>query len=288
MSAAEKLGLKNIKPIILGDAGNFIVHLTPYRIVARVAKLFDGDDSNLWREIWSYEVKVSQHLMERDIPVVACSNTAPPGPHKVGDTWMTLWEYVEPVSLPTLSVEEAINMVSNLVNAMSDFQEPLPALGAWRNVNEAAEFLRSVKNDPRILMVLSEYEPVNEQIQNQPLYPAHGDAHRGNLIPSSTGWRWIDFEDVSLMPKFWDMASFIGNTVLFHGLKHPVVQSLLPSIVEQDRSAFQFTLKARVIMAPMTNLVLALNGHGDLDFAEAQLEHAIDFLGILNDGSLWD
>ncbi len=201
---------------------------------------------------------------------------------------MTLWEYLEPVSLPRLSVEEAINMVNDLVKAMSDFQEPLPPLGAWRNVNQAADFLRSMKDDPRISKMLSEFEPVNELLQNQTLYPAHGDAHRGNLIPSSTGWRWIDFEDVSLMPKFWDMASFIGNTVLFHGLKHPVVQSVLQSIVGQDRSSFQFALKARVIMAPMTNLALALNGHGDLDFAQAQLDHANAFLAILNNDSLWD
>jgi hypothetical protein len=30
------------------------------------------------------------------------------------------------------------------------------------------------------------------------LVPVHGDAHFGNLIASSRGWLWLDFEDVSL------------------------------------------------------------------------------------------
>lgn len=58
---------------------------------------------------------------------------------------------------------------------------------------------------------------VNERVQSEVLYPAHGDAHPGNRLATGIGWRWIDFEDISLMPKFWDLASCIGNTALFHG-----------------------------------------------------------------------
>lgn len=213
----------------------------PIQLVARVAKLFDGDDSNFWREIWLYEIKVSKHLIERRIPVVPCSSLVPPGPHQVGNTWMTLWEYVEPASLPKLSVKQAIDMVNDLVKAMSDFGEHIPPLGAWRNVNQAANHLRSIKDDDRISKLLLAFEQVNERIQNVALYPAHGDAHPGNLLPSSSGWRWIDFEDVSLMPKFWDFACFIGNTALFHGLRHPTVEYVLTkSMVSTDKKSFQF------------------------------------------------
>lgn len=284
----ENLGLQNVTPIVLGDAGNLIVRLTPYPIVARVAKRFDDDDPDFWREKWAYEVKVSQHLTDRGVPVVQCSNLVPTGPHKVADTWMTLWEYLNPVSLPKLSGKQAINTITTLVKGMSDFRDPLLPLEAWRNANQAAEYLYSTKHDDSISRLLSAYELVNERIHREPLYPAHGDAHRGNLISSSTGWRWIDFEDVSLMPKFWDYASFIGNFVLFHGLRHPVVESVLQSIAAPDQPSFQFALEARVIMAPMTNLALALHGHGDLDFAKEQLHRAVDFLITLNSGSLWD
>lgn len=289
LTVAENLGLKGISPIVLGDAGNIIVHLAPYPIVARVAKLFDGDDPNFWREIWLHELKVANHLLERGVPVVPCSKLVPPGPHRVADTWMTLWEYAESVSLPTLGAEQAIDMVNDLVSAMLDFNDPLPPLGAWRNVNQAFEHLRSIDNDDRISKLLLAYEQVNERIQTEITYPAHGDAHPGNLLPTSTGWRWIDFEDVSLMPKYWDFASFISNSALFHGLVHHVVQYVLTkTIASTDKQSFQFAMQARVIMSTMTNLSLALQGHGDLEFAHAQLDRINDFLLALKDDSLWN
>lgn len=133
LTAAEKLGLTNIAPTVLNDAGNLIVHLVPYPIVARVAKRLAGHDLAYWREI-----EVAKHLMARGVPVVSYTNLVPPGPHKVGDTWMTLWEYVTPVQLEQLCGKQAIDMVNVLVKAMSDFEKPLPPLGVWRNVNQAA------------------------------------------------------------------------------------------------------------------------------------------------------
>ncbi len=280
----DSLGFSNVKPVVLGNAGNLLVYLSPFPIVARVAKLFADDDSMLWREIWDYEIKVARHLMESGIPVVSYSRVVPPGPYPVGATWMTLWEYAELVPIPALSAQQAITMVNHLAIAMSKFQEPLPPLGAWRNVAQAADYL-SHRDDGRISTLLMVYKKVNERIHREVLYPAHGDAHQGNLLATGTGWRWIDFEDVSLMPKFWDLASFIGNTVLFHGLKQPIVQAVLRKPeVSQDRPAFQFALAARVIMSTMTNLALALNGHGDGDFAQAQIERIHDFLWVVDQG----
>ena len=90
------------------------------------------------------------------------------------------------------------------------------------------------------------------------------------------------------MPKFWDLASFIANTALFHGVKHPMVQAVLRQPeVSQDRPSFQFALEARVILSTMTNVALAVNGHGDGDFAHAQLERIHDFLAVVDHGPLW-
>ena len=90
------------------------------------------------------------------------------------------------------------------------------------------------------------------------------------------------------MPKFWDLASVIGNTALFYGLEHSMVQAVLRKPeVSEDRLSFQLTLEARMIMSTMTNLALASNGHGDWDFAQAQLERIHDFLWLVDAGSLW-
>ena len=46
--------------------------------------------------------------------------------------------------------------------------------------------------------------------------------------------------------------------------------------------AFRRVLVARAVMATMTNLSLALAGHGDLDFAKAQLARFEDFLAEID------
>jgi len=43
ISAATQLGLDNVDPVILSDGGNFIVHLAPYQLVARMASLSEAD-----------------------------------------------------------------------------------------------------------------------------------------------------------------------------------------------------------------------------------------------------
>lgn len=61
----------------------------------------------------------------------------------------------------------------------------------------------------------------------------------------------------------------------------PVVEAVLGQAeVSNNRPSFQF--EARVIMAAMTNLAFALNGHGDWDFAQGQLERIHEFLWVVD------
>jgi hypothetical protein len=287
MAAAKALGLNGVTPAVINNNWNLTVRLAPYPIVARVANLSPGEDPELRRETLAREIKVVRHLSMRGVPVVPYTEIVPPGPHRVGGKWMTLWEYQPAYPLPELGGEDAVDMIGDLAAAMADFKEPVPRLGVWRNVSRSAAGLRPfMKTDSRIAGLMPVFEQVDERIRSiDTLFPAHGDAHPRNLIASAAGWRWIDFEEVSNMPKFWDLASFIGNTALFHGLKHPVVDYVLTrEMVARDKASFQFALKARVIMATMTNLETALHGNGDLDFAASQLEHIGDFLTLLDKG----
>ncbi|WEG11701.1 phosphotransferase [Pullulanibacillus sp. KACC 23026] len=283
LKATDRLGLLNTNPEILSDAGNLIVRLTPYPIVARIAKLFEDDDPYFWKNVLLQELEVVGYLEKNNVPVVSFTTQIPAGPHKIGSTWMTLWEYIAPLEIPPLKGKEVINMLNVMIKALNNYGGPLQIFGAWKNVNQAAEYLTKLDDkDKRILLLLKEFEKVDKDIRQLELFPAHGDAHPNNLIPSSNGWRWIDFEDVSLMPKFWDLASFIGNITLFKGLEHPVADYVLNlESVASDKKTFQFVLKARVIMSITTNIALALEGNGDLDFALAQLDNFANFLSII-------
>lgn len=87
------------------------------------------------------------------------------------------------------------------------------------------------QSDQRIQTLLDVFVGVDIQMRLEPslLIPGHGDAHARNLLPSTEGWIWTDFEDVSLMPAYWDLASFIGNLALFGGIQEPFFQYILSS-----------------------------------------------------------
>ncbi len=284
LSFVNTLGLCDISPVVLSDSANLIVHLAPHPVVARMAKDWPGHSASSWRDVLARELRVTAFLACRGIPVVRGHLSVPCGPHRVADAWMTLWEYAEPAAPAILKPEQAVDMVIDLTRALAEFPESLPRLGVWDNVEEAADSLRlKLHEDPRISKLLETFSVVQERMRMlDAVFPAHGDAHLGNLIHSTAGWRWSDFEDVSLMPPMWDMASLVGNTALFKGLGHPVVKHAFNRAAETgDLESFRFALTARVVMATTTNLAMALGGHGndgDLDFARAQLARIGGFL----------
>ncbi len=216
-------GMRLEEPVVLSDAGNLTLWLRPYPLVARVATLFSGDDAEFWGEVWQRELRVAAHLIWHNIPIVAPATGVSAGPHRVAGTWMTLWDYAKPLESPPVSID-GVAMVRDLTRAMEAFPEKLPRWSPWMHAEEAVQQLHPIAiEDTRVGDVVKEVEHVAQRIKDDLLFPAHGDAHPGNLLPTHHGWRWIDFEDVSLMPRFWDLASFVANTALLHGFDHPMV-----------------------------------------------------------------
>ncbi|MGZ9585766.1 hypothetical protein [Paenibacillus marinisediminis] len=98
-------------------------------------------------------------------------------------------------------------------------------------------------------------------------------------MPSPEGWIWADFEDISLMPAYWDLASFVSIRALFNGVQEPTFKYILSQINNRsDLEAFRFAIIARILMSTLGNLDFALAGNGDLEFATKQLELAEDFI----------
>lgn len=285
LAEAAELGLQDIRPVILNNGGNLTVHLHPYPVVARVATLFPGDDPASWRTVWDTEIRVAWHLASTGIAVASPCTKVSPGPHPVGGTWMTLWDYLQPAVLPTLGPKRMVTMVDELAKAIAVVPVPLRRLGAWRNVHPALHHLEVYpENDRSIGYLLTECARIDKAVRSlAELYPAHGDAHLGNLLATTTGWRWIDFEDVSLMPRHWDFASLIGNVALFRGFSDPLVQHVFNiTSSAADLESLHFAMKARLLMSTTCNLSLALRGRGDLDFARAQMDRLPECLASLD------
>lgn len=146
--------------------------------------------------------------------------------------------------------------------------------------------MRSLEERIAELMSLIRFwETVDKRLKALPrneLVPAHGDAHLGNLIASASGWLWMDFEDCSLMPPFWDLAAAVGRTFLF-GEEKPFSDRLMAMYLGEYPSKevagqFNLALAARLVLSMSLNLDLALHGHGDIDLCWRRVENGLHVL----------
>lgn len=275
---AKNVGLGDITPHVLSDAGNLILHLAPYPIVARIAVLASQLDQEQAKKLLCLELGVARHLHNKGVGVLLPTDLIDAGPHWGGGAWMTFWHYVVPTKLAPLLPAEGIQLVNGLAVGLRDFSEELPKLGVWNKACTSALRLRN-EGDKRIQDLLTLFFSLDEQMRSMELVPSHGDAHVRNLLPSPQGRLWMDFEDVSLMPPYWDLASFVGNLVLFKGFQEPTFRYLMDfTQLVTDQKAFRLALGARTLMSTLGNLDLALAGHGDLVFAQRQLACAQGFL----------
>lgn len=285
VDAVAAMGLASTAPAVLSDRGNMILHLAPYPVVARVATVLSKQDTALAYQTLERELRVVEHLNARGVPVVSHTSLIDAGPYSAGGLVMTLWDYVKPVQLEALRPHEALCLVSTLTTGMMSYPGELPVLGVWERTCQAAVRLEQ-HSDHRLQSLLMTFRDVDEKMRSQrvSLVPSHGDAHARNLIASSNGWLWTDFEDACLMPRYWDRASYVANLALFRGLQEPTLRCFVEYATDPDE--FWMALTARTLMSVLGNLDSALAGNGDLDYAQRQLDLAGGFLEQIR--VVWD
>ena len=112
-----------------------------------------------------------------------------------------------------------------------------------------------------------------KQINVEDLIPAHGDAHFRNLIYGPKGWVWIDFEDASLMPPYWDLASALFRTYLYDESREISTHLINEFLVnEQSMESFELALSARTVASMVFNMLYSLEHQYD----SAEIDLLID------------
>lgn len=248
LKVAEKVGLHAIVPVELSNGGNLILHLAPHPIVARIATVQSRENPDLAYKNLDREVRVARHLRAKGVPVLLPSELVDAGPYDIGGTWMTLWAYVPPAQLESPSPSEAVACVNSLSLGLQDFPDDLPLLGVWERTCRSANRLMK-HSDPRIRALLKVFVNADRRMRLEPasLVPSHGDAHRRNLLPSPRGWIWSDFEDLSLMPAYWDLASYVANLALFGGVQEPTFTYVWSRFNDRtEREAFGFAVGYKI------------------------------------------
>lgn len=225
-AATETLIAHGITPDrcdILQDGSTLVVRLTE-DLVARVVQDLGGP--RMTTDWFRRENALANHLTRKGAPVIPLHPGLPPGPYEHLGYGMNFWRYVTNVDTEP-EPEEIGRTLARCHELMSDFEEPLPRLAI---LTEAQSILTTRELFPRSIQLMLSARLIRavELLGTCPHQPLHGDAHPGNLMNTTDGLLWTDWEDTFSGPVEWDVASVIWNTKVLEN-DEGWVQSLLKS-----------------------------------------------------------
>ncbi len=200
-------GVKPDRCDILQNGSTLVLRLTE-SLVARVVQDLDGPRSGTaW---FARENAIAAHLTDHDAPIIPLHPDLPPGPHLHLGYPLNFWQFVTRIDVEPAASEigRTLHRCHQILRA---FPEPLPPLAILSEGLEIVTRRNLFPSDTQILL-RDHLERSIEILGRFPHQPLHGDAHPGNLLPTTRGLLWTDWEDAFSGPVEWDLASIIWNT----------------------------------------------------------------------------
>ncbi|MFM2168111.1 MAG: hypothetical protein RIS79_2482 [Verrucomicrobiota bacterium] len=224
---------------ILQNSSTLVVRLTE-TLVARVVQDRAGPRQGTgW---FARENAMAQHLTQHGAPVIPLHPDLPPGPHEHLDYPLNFWAFVTRIDAEPDPREIGLTL-KKCHEVMKTFPEPLPHLAI---IHESLAIL-----DDRPLFPAETQNMLHRHLQTSldvladyPRQPLHGDAHAGNLMNTTQGLLWTDWEDTFSGPVEWDVASIIWNA-RFLDEDHATVAAIGEAYGPVDEKALQQCLVAR-------------------------------------------
>jgi hypothetical protein len=223
-SVLKAHGIETDRTEILQDASTLVVRLTE-TVVARVVQQVDGPrHGTAWFE---RENAVAAHLSALRAPVIPLHPDLPAGPHMEDGFPINFWEYVHRTETP-LDFFTAGEGLARCHHALRSFSHPLPALAIVEESLEVTNRLETGRLlDVSTIAMLRRFLLRGLQsMAGCPQQPLHGDAHTGNLMQTTRGLVWTDWEDTFAGPVEWDVASALWNARFLDGDSHAVERFL--------------------------------------------------------------
>ena len=209
VAVATEQGLRVSDAIPVGTGSNVIVHLRPSPIVARVMSgtVVLHPDPEAWLK---RELDVGAFLGERMTAIVAPTKEIDPGPFVHGNLWLSFWEHVE-VRTAAHEAVEAGRALRELHDALADYRGPLPARSDL--LGEIDWLLHALSGEADASELVAERNRLADVVleHTTDVQPIHGDASFSNLLATSNGPRWNDFEDVCIGAIEWDVAGVLSD-----------------------------------------------------------------------------
>ncbi len=199
-------GITPDRCVVLQDASTLVLRLTE-TLVARVVQ--DTGGPRQGTEWFARENAIAAHLTQHAAPVVPLHPDLPPGPHQHLGYPLNFWQFVTRVDAEP-DAREIGRTLQQCHQVMRTFPEPLPKLAI---LTESLAILQDRRLFPEATQqMLRDHLTSSVEVLGQfPHQPLHGDAHLGNLMNTTAGLLWTDWEDTFAGPVEWDVASIIWN-----------------------------------------------------------------------------
>ncbi len=210
--------------VILQDGHTLVLRLTE-SLVARVVTDVTGPrQGNAW---FARENAIARHLTLQGAPVIRLHPALPPGPHEHLGYTMNFWEYATAIEAAP-DPSEIGRTLYRCHEILRAFPEPLPTLAILTESVTLLETLAQQELFPASTLALlrAHLQAALDVLSTGPRQPLHGDAHLGNLMNTTDGLLWTDWEDTFAGPVEWDLASVIWNAQLLEE-DHETVQQIL-------------------------------------------------------------
>jgi hypothetical protein len=282
LAAIETVKVHGITPDrrdVLQNANTLVLRLTE-TLVARVVQDTDGPrQGTAW---FARENAIAQHLTECGAPIIPLHPDLPPGPHEYSGYPLNFWVYVQSIDEEPTAAQIGKTMYQCHA-ALQSCTEPLPKLAIITESLDLLDTLRQRGHFPEeTLEMLRQHLTASIQILSQfPHQALHGDAHMGNLMNTTQGLLWTDWEDTFAGPVEWDIASIIWNAHLLEDN-----QALVTEILESYRAeggqinlaALQQSLIARAAVVTAWYPILYPSPNED---RRAKLQSRLEWLSAL-------
>jgi hypothetical protein len=235
VSVARSFGLRcDDEPAILADGSNVLVHLKPSPVVARVATT-TGLVRKPAQDWLALDLDLAGYLAAKNFPVVAPSAELPQGPHLHDGLALTFWEFVEHARDYVAGAEEVGPFLRELHAMLRGYPGKLRRFSPFAEIPQWLDEIEpwNTLDGADITMLRRGHAEIAAGIEalHLPEQPLHGDAHKKNLLKTSKGLVWTDFEDACRGPIEWDLACFVPTS----GEKREVALASYGRDIEQDR-----------------------------------------------------
>ncbi|MFM2170277.1 MAG: hypothetical protein RI957_506 [Verrucomicrobiota bacterium] len=222
----QQLGIQPDRCEVLQDAHTIVVRLTD-TLVARIVTDTEGPrQGTTW---FSRETALAAHLTRHQAPVIPLHPDIPPIAHMHDGFAMNFWHFVTATDASPSPRDIGASM-HHCHQVLQTLDEPLPTLAI---LHESLTILQqqtvqdSLPQDSIDLLARHLHASI-EMLTSCPQQALHGDAHMGNLLMTTQGLLWTDWEDAFAGPVEWDLASVIWNAKLLendHATVNAIVQA---------------------------------------------------------------